>query len=325
MGRRAAILKALKQAGDAGISGATLATQLGVSRVAISKHVMVLREQGYVIESAAGSGYRLISAPDLPLPAEVEALVRDPFWVCYEGGPSTGSTNDDAKQLARNGMPEGTVVLAGSQNGGRGRLGREWVSPQGGVYLSFILRPQQAPAEIVALSLVISLGVSRGLEALGCRPLVKWPNDVWLAGEADTGGKVAGVLLEMQAESDCVDWVVAGIGINVHDRGMRMDGAAYVPDQVPACGTAAVAAAILDGIASAYREFHESGFAVLSDEYERRSLLAGRVVTVREIDGTVRASGAVQGVDALGRLMVADASGMLAVSTGDVTLRELGA
>jgi len=325
MGRRAAILKALRDAGAAGVSGALLAEQLGVSRVAVSKHVMALRDQGYVIEASAGTGYHFISAPDLPLPAEVETLVHDPFWVCFEGNPSTGSTNDDAKQFARAGMPEGTAVLAGSQSGGRARLGRQWVSPQGGVYLSVILRPSQAPADIVALPLVVSLGVSRGLEALGCRVLVKWPNDVWLAGENDPSGKVAGVLLEMQAESDCVDWVVAGVGINVHDRGVRMENAAYVPDHVGGCGTAAVAAAVLDGISSAYREFTAFGFEVMSEEYERRSMLAGRVVTVSEMDGSVRARGEVRGVDAFGRLMVEDASGVLAVSTGDVTLRELGA
>jgi len=324
MGRRAEILKALKKAGAAGVSGAVLAEQLGVSRVAISKHVMALREQGYVIEASAGSGYQFVSAPDLPLPAEVETLVHDPFWVCFEGGRSTGSTNDDAKQLARTGLPEGTAVLAGSQSGGRGRLGRQWISPQGGVYLSAILRPAQAPADIVALPLVVSLGVSRGLEMLGCRALVKWPNDVWLAGKDDPSGKVAGVLLEMQAESDCVDWVVAGVGINVHDRGLRMENAAYVPDHVGGCGTATVAAAVLDGISSAYREFTAFGFEVMSAEYERRSMLADKVVTVREMDGSVRASGAVRGVDAFGRLMIEEASGMLAVSTGDVTLREFG-
>lgn len=315
----------LREAGDAGVSGSVLAGQLGVSRVAVSKHVAALREQGYVIDAAPGTGYRLRSVPDLPLPSEVEAITTDPFWVRFEGAAVTVSTNDDAKRLARGGAVEGTVVVAGGQTGGRGRLGREWASPQGGVYLSVVLRPNQAPSQIVALPLVVSLGVSRGLEHLGCRPLLKWPNDVWLAGEPDPSGKVAGVLLEMQAESDCVEWVVAGVGINVLPDGGRLEGAAYVPDHAPACGTAHVAAAVLDGIASAYREFLAAGFDRLMQEYTARSMLAGRTVTVREIDGSVAASGEVHGVDSLGRLLLQSPSGMLAVATGDVTLRELGA
>lgn len=325
MSRRAEILRALREAGTDGSSGETLAARLGVSRVAVSKHVATLRELGYIIEASPGSGYQLVSSPDLPLPDEVEIRVNDPFWVEFAGGPSTGSTNDDAKHLARAGAPEGTVVLAGEQTAGRGRLGRTWTSGRGGVYLSVVLRPNRPPAEVVALPLVISLGVSRGLERLGCRPLVKWPNDVWLAGNGDPAGKVAGILLEMQAESDCVEWVVAGVGVNVHAEEQRFDGASYVPDHVSPCATADVAAAVLEGISAVYREFTAGGFDALVAEYDRRSMLLGRDVTVRELDGSVRASGEVRGVDGLGRLLLEGASGMLAVSTGDVTLREAGA
>lgn len=325
MSRRAAILRALREAGSDGISGEALANDLGVSRVAVSKHVSTLREYGYVIDASPGSGYRLESAPDLPLPDEVENLVRDPFWVGFEGGPTTASTNDDAKHLARIGAPDGTAVLAGEQTAGRGRLGRTWSSTAGGVYLSVVLRPHRAPSDVVALPLVISLGVARGLETLGCRPLVKWPNDVWLAGDGGPMGKAAGILLEMQAESDCVEWVVAGVGVNVRVEGERVEGAAYVPDQAPQCSTAAVAAAVLDGIAAAYREFSSAGFDALVGEYDRRAMLTGGFVTVREMDGSERASGVVRGVDALGRLLLEGPSGMLAVSTGDVTLRETGA
>ncbi len=324
MDRRTQVLGMLKDAPH-GVSGPHLAQSLGVSRVAISKHVAALRELGYDIVASRGTGYRLLSAPDLPLPAEVYPLLRDPFWGRLEGAPTTVSTNDDAKRLARGGAAQGTAVLAGAQTGGRGRMGREWVSATGGVYLSVILRPNRAPAQIVALPLALSLGVSRGLEALGCRPLVKWPNDVWLDGESEPAGKVAGVLLEMQAESDCVEWVVAGFGINVHPCADIPIGAACISNHGPACSTAAVAAAVLDGIAGAYREFLEAGFEALTAEYERRSMLRGRTVTVRELDGSVRASGVVSGVDALGRLMLSGPSGIVSVSTGDVTLREAGA
>lgn len=325
MSRRSQVLEALTAAGEKGLSGETLAGELGVSRVAVAKHVAALRESGYVIDAAPRRGYLLRSVPDLPLPEQVEPLVADPFWVRFEGGPVTESTNEDAKRLARGGTPEGTVVVAGSQTGGKGRLGRSWDSPEGGVYLSIVLRPSLAPAEIVSLPLVISVGVARGLEALGCRPLLKWPNDVWLAGPleaAPPAGKVSGILLEMQAEADCVEWVVAGVGINVRPAEETPAGVAHVFDHVEPCSTSSVAAAVLTGISSAYREFRTSGFEALLPEYERRNMLTGREVTVREMDGSVRARGAVDSVDPLGRLVLASGSGMLAVSSGDVTLRE---
>jgi len=263
----------------------------------------------------------------LLLPDAVEALVRDPLWVRFEGGPSTVSTNDDAKRLARSGAPEGTVVVVGAQTGGRGRLGREWASPSGGAYLSIILRPRMSPAQSSALPLVVALGVARGLESIGCYPLLKWPNDVWLGtapGSTDALGKLSGVLLEMQSEIDRVEWIVAGVGVNVSSSAGRTAGAAYIDDQVSECAPAAVAAAVLDGIAECFGQFMSDGFGTLAEEYVSRSMLEGREVTVRELDGTVRASGRVHGVDSDGRLLLDGSSGMLAVSTGDVTLRDAG-
>ncbi|MDO9107563.1 MAG: biotin--[acetyl-CoA-carboxylase] ligase, partial [Coriobacteriia bacterium] len=258
MSRRSQVLRALISPVGASVSGEDLASKLGVSRVSISKHVAALRELGYVIEATPHTGYRLLSSPDLLLPDAVEALVRDPLWVRFEGGPSTVSTNDDAKILARSGAPEGTVVVVGAQTGGRGRLGREWISPSGGAYLSIILRPSMSPAQSAALPLVVALGVARGLESLGCYPMLKWPNDVWLGagpGSADVLGKLSGVLLEMQSEIDRVEWIVAGVGVNVSSAVGRTAGAAYVDDQVPRCAPATVAAAVLDGIAEYLGQF----------------------------------------------------------------------
>lgn len=328
MSRRSQVLRALIGAQGTSVSGEDLAAEFGVSRVSISKHVAALRDMGYVIEAAPHTGYSLVSSPELLLPESVEALVRHELWARFEGGPSTVSTNDDAKRLARSGAPQGTVVVVGAQSGGRGRLGREWVSPSGGVYLSIVLRPGISPARCSALPLVVALGVARGLESLGCHPLLKWPNDVWLgtgAGATDTSGKLSGVLLEMQSEIDRVEWIVAGVGVNVSSSAGRTPGAAYVDDQVPGCAPAAVAAAVLDGIAGCFGQFVSDGFGTLAHEYISRSMLEGRQVTVRELDGAVRASGRVQGVDADGRLLLDDGSGMLTVSTGDVTLRDAGA
>ena len=319
MTTRSSVLDALRSAGDAGVSGEALAARLGVSRVAVGKHVSALREAGYEIAAVPGSGYRLLAAPDLALPAEVAPLLKSAMWAELTGGGQTASTNDDARALARTGAPEGTVVLASHQLAGRGRLGRTWVSPQGGVYLSAILRPAVAPTEVASLALAVALGVVLGLERLGVRARLKWPNDVLLGEE-----KLAGVLLEMSAETDSVDWVVAGVGLNVRRPAATgaAEGAAYVDDAAPGVRLAQAAAAELDGIAGTYATWRAGGFAALRATYEARFALAGANVRVTDLLGTVRASGTVQGVDDEGRLLVGGQDGAtVAVVAGEVTLR----
>ena len=320
MTTRSDVLAALREAGASGISGEAVAGRLGVSRVAVGKHVAALREAGYEIEAVLGSGYQLLSAPDLPLPSEVEPLLHSTMWSALSGGGETGSTNDDARSLARGGAPEGSVVLAARQSAGRGRLGRTWTSLDGGAYLSVVLRPAVAPVEVASLALAVALGVVRGLESLGAHPLLKWPNDVLLG-----GGKLAGILLEMSAESDAVEWVIAGVGLNVRPpaNAPRAPGAAYLADVAQHVGLAQAAAAELDGIAEAYAQWCHGGFSALRSEYEARFALTGRQVRVSDLTGAVRAAGEVTGVDEGGRLLVRAEDGSVEhVVAGEVTLRE---
>jgi BirA family biotin operon repressor/biotin-[acetyl-CoA-carboxylase] ligase len=326
MSRRDAVLAALRRAGEGGVSGEVVARQLGVSRAAVAKHVAALREAGYGIDAVTGSGYRLVSAPDAPMPAEVAPLLDSTRWRRLEGGGRTGSTNDDAKALAREGTPDGTVVLASRQDSGRGRLGRSWSSPEGGLYLSVVLRPQLPPADTPQLALVIGLGAAEALEHFGAHVLLKWPNDLQLGGR-----KLAGVLLEMSAETDRVDWVVAGIGLNVRrpaESGPRVVNdtplaPAYLADEAPEAGLAEVAAALLDGIAGALDDFAGGGFPALHGRYELRDALASHGVVVRDATGREVARGSAAGVDDSGRLILEDAAGeRIAVASGDVTLRD---
>jgi BirA family biotin operon repressor/biotin-[acetyl-CoA-carboxylase] ligase len=310
------VLVALRSAGSAGISGETIARLLGVSRVAVSKHVSALRRDGYSIEASPRSGYLLVDAPAIALPAEVRPLLRDPLWVRVEGSAITGSTNDDAKVLARNGAEEGTVVVAAEQRAGKGRLGRHWVSAPGGAYVSVILRPGVAPVEAAPLALVVAIGIARGLRAVGCSPQLKWPNDVWVEGR-----KIAGVLLESATEGDTVLWVVAGFGLNVIRSSEAAEGAAYLEDSCDGITPARAAAEALSGIAAAYADWQAGGFAALAAEFESVSALTGREVTVRDGGGQVIAQGSVAGVDSEGRLLLAGEVGTVRVAAGDVTLR----
>jgi BirA family biotin operon repressor/biotin-[acetyl-CoA-carboxylase] ligase len=305
----------LRDAGGEAVSGEEMADELGVSRVAVAKHVASLRKTGYDIEAVVGEGYRLLAVPDAPLPAEVSQWLASEPWVRLEGGGETGSTNDDARALARGGAAEGTVVLASRQTYGRGRLGRTWESPEGGAYFSAVLRPQVAPSRVASLALAVALGVARGLESLGVASEVKWPNDVFAA-----GGKIAGVLLEMTAEADRVNWVVVGVGVNVRAPASRVPGAAYIDDifDIP---VARAVAAIIDGVVGAYADWSTGGFDSLREEYANRAMLTGKSVTVRDATGALRAEGVVAGIDDTGRLLVVSAEGIFPVEAGEVTLR----
>ena len=315
--RRVVILQALRDS-PRDVSGELLASELGVSRVAVRKHIEALRELGYEIDARAGEGYTLVSSPDAPLPLEVQPLLHEDFYARIEGGRVTRSTNDDARSLALDGAPEGTVVLAAQQTNGRGRLGRVWSSPAGGVYASVVLRPSVETPEAIVLPLVVGLGVARGLDTLGVQTLLKWPNDLLCV----DGRKVAGVLLEGLSEGWLISWIVAGVGINVRSA-PDLERSASVDElfgrKVP---LAEVAAAVLDGIAVAYRRWQTDGFAPFAAEYESRSYLAGRQVRVSDVVGRLVAEGEVTGIDALGRLLVATGTGTMPIVAGDVTLRE---
>lgn len=320
MSNRQAVLRALRDAQGAVVSGESLALRLGISRSAVAKHIKALKDLGYEISAVTGSGYSMATAPDLPLPSEVAALLGEPMWVRLEGGASTGSTNDDARKLALEGCPSGTAVLAARQRKGRGRFGRTWESPEGGVYLSAVLRPQIALADLAPIALVISVGVARGLRRLGADAKLKWPNDLVIGSR-----KLSGVLVEVSAEVDQVEWVVAGVGVNVRPISGRVEGAAYLEDVIgeqEQLRLPVVAAAVLDGMASAYAHFERDGFEALRAEYESLSTLAGKEVVVRDVAGIVCSSGRAFGIDGLGRLLVEDSSGeKMALSAGDVTLK----
>jgi BirA family biotin operon repressor/biotin-[acetyl-CoA-carboxylase] ligase len=199
------ILNALREYGDY-LSGETLSKQLGTSRVSIWKHIHSLKEDGYVIE-ASPRGYRLVSSPDLLLPYEFPGLEQRIHYF-----PEIGSTMDAARELAKKGVGEGTIVIAEAQTHGRGRLSREWLSPEGGIYFTLVLRPRINPAYAPRINLMVSIAVATTIRRLfGLKAELKWPNDVLIEGR-----KVCGILAEMDAEMDVVNFVNVGIGINAN-------------------------------------------------------------------------------------------------------------
>ncbi len=121
------------------------------------------------------------------------------------------STNSTAKELAYDGAEEGTIVIARTQNQGRGRFDRIWQSPEGGVYLSFILRPRITAEKTSLLSFVAALALTKTIESYGLHATIKWPNDVRVNGK-----KIAGILLESEVSGDTINYIVVGIGMNLN-------------------------------------------------------------------------------------------------------------
>lgn len=304
------------------VSGESLSAALGISRAAIWKHIEALRADGYRIEARRARGYALTASPDRLLPAEIARhLGTARFGRRLETFETIGSTNVRAAELARDGAPEGTLVVAERQTAGRGRLGRQWVSPaRVNLYASFVLRPRLQPADAPQLALAAAIAVARALAPLAPgRVAIKWPNDCLLDGK-----KVAGILTEMDAEVDRIRAVVLGIGVNLNApvRAFPHELRAIATSVLLATGTTVdrprFAASLCATLEAVYDRVVSDGFAVLADEWESYSCLTGRRVTVdcagRRSEGTVR------GIDASGRLVLDGPAGEERIMAGDVSI-----
>ena len=213
MAAKEEILRRLRESGGF-VSGGELGEMLRVTRAAVWKDVSLLREEGYEIDSVTNRGYRLVSCPDRFSPEEIgagletELLGRHVF--CYG---SVDSTNEEAKRRALAGAPDGSVFIAEQQTGGKGRLGRSWVSPAGtGLWFSVLLRPGVLPVRVAATTLLAGAAVCGAVRGVtGCDAGIKWPNDI-VSGTK----KLCGILTEMSAEMERVEFVVVGVGVNVN-------------------------------------------------------------------------------------------------------------
>jgi BirA family biotin operon repressor/biotin-[acetyl-CoA-carboxylase] ligase len=224
---RRALLDALA---DGPVSGPALAEELGVSRAAVWKQVEAVREEGLGIEST-DDGYAVTEVPEFG-GAAVELGLDAPFELEYH--EQIPSTNDRAGELAAAGA-EDLAVVAGEQTAGKGRLGRGWAGPPGGIYCSLVIRPARPPAHAPIYTLAAAVAVTRAAREAGVEAVIKWPNDVLVSNtnEGQSGGtpddvlvgdesaerggkKLCGILTEMEGEADRVAWLVVGIGVNAN-------------------------------------------------------------------------------------------------------------
>jgi len=205
------VLTFLKTHNTEYLSGQDLSDVLRISRVAVWKHIKKIKELGYKIESKQKLGYRLIANTDLLLPWEITQNLKTKTIgneVYYFD--SIKSTQEYAVKVAANSKNNGTVIIAQQQTGGKGRDGRKWISPKGGIWLSVILQPKFDISVITLFPIASSLALSTAIEkCFDIKPELKWPNDITIKGK-----KVAGMLVDASLESNRIESIVLGVGIN---------------------------------------------------------------------------------------------------------------
>lgn len=292
------------------VSGERLADELSVSRSAIWKHIQALRDEGYTIDSSTNLGYSLTSTPDLLTPGEIKAgLKTGVIGKEIQYFKETESTNIIAREIAGS-VEEGTVVIAESQTGGRGRLGRKWISPEGGIWLSIVLKPRIQPLYAPRITLLAGVSVAKTIRSLGLAAKIKWPNDVLINGK-----KVCGILTEIEAEMDMIDYCVVGIGIDANvdtesfPEEFRESSTSLKKELGYGINRVEFVQKLLSEFESLYLKFQKEDFPSILEEWRNMSATIGEWVKITTQARTVY--GEVIGVDNEGALILETSDGKL--------------
>ncbi len=324
---RETILQLFRETTTGFVSGVRISEVLGVSRTAVWKQITSLRELGYQIEAVPSRGYRLVGSPDVLLAEEIRSgldtriIGEDIRFLTV-----TDSTNLQASALADAGAAEGLVVVADRQTAGKGRLGRSWVSPAAvNLYLSVVLRPAVLPVEAPQLTFLSAVAVCRAItEVSGLQPTVKWPNDILL-----NGRKTAGLLNEMSSETDRVNYVVLGIGVNLNMTAeqfptlLRYPATSLAIELGRQVSRVEFTRSLLKQIDTLYDEYLRSGPRPVLAAWEEHCDLTGKSIVVDCQSRLIK--GIMAGLDDDGALLVKTPSGTFEkVLTGDVRPVEQG-
>ncbi len=195
------------------VSGEEMAKRLAISRAAVWKQIQALRKRGYEISASTRKGYHLTKMPDLLDADRISGCLKTK-WLGRELRilGEVSSTNAVALSLARD-CPSGTVIMAETQTEGRGRLSRPWASPSGGIWMSLILKPEMPLAHVYQINMAVAVALCRALSSmLGLNAGIKWPNDLLIHER-----KICGILMEVSAQVDRLDYAVVGLGINANN------------------------------------------------------------------------------------------------------------
>ena len=306
------------------VSGAEMASKLCISRASVWKAIGLLKREGYVIESSPSKGYQLVKSPDLCI-RDLKNMISgatERIGLELLFFDSVSSTNTVAMEIASHGCPDGTVLIADCQTAGKGRLGRSWSSPPGkNLYVSIILRPEISPRDATALTLLSAVACASAIrQTTAVSVSIKWPNDLMVGRR-----KLGGILTEIKADIDRINYAVVGIGINVALTFEDM------PDDIRLLATSVMietgnrfsrtdlAAALITEFDRWYGRLLTEGKGVIIDAWLGMSSTIGKQVFVATANQSFE--GFAEGIDEEGILIVKLADNSYRkVSAGDVSM-----
>ena len=311
---REKLLELLKK--DCFVSGEHLAKELGVSRTAIWKQIKILRDVGYEIQSVKNKGYKLISRPDIPIPEEVSiGLNTKIIGRKIHYFKSISSTNLYAKKLADENAEDGTIVIADVQTSGRGRKNRNWTSDAGGLWFSTVLHPDIPPQQGMLITMTSSIAVAKAIQDMGLSPVIKWPNDLLVNDK-----KICGILTELDAEMDKINYAIVGIGINTNN---------MLPKDLKKTATSAsyelgnpisrvkFFRSVLKYFDENYNNLKSKKYDIIRKQWLSLSDIIGRKVRVNDEKNIF--TGVVADVDQSGNLIIDTKNGFIKLISGDIT------
>ncbi|WP_340820726.1 biotin--[acetyl-CoA-carboxylase] ligase [Methanolobus sp. WCC4] len=299
------IIRLLRESEGKPVSGQEIGEKLGITRAMVWKYIRTLRKEGYDIRSSPKTGYILDAAPDRIDPEELKTILStDLIGKVISYYSILDSTNNAARDIALK-SAEGTVVIAEKQSKGRGRMGKEWQSSPGGVWLSVILKPSIALENVSKITLIAGIAVTNVLRDIGVDAHIKWPNDVLVKGK-----KICGILTEVSAEVDKVDYVIPGIGINANvslsdlSDEIRKDSTSISREMGKNIDRTAFVASLLYELEQQYIKFKTKQFTDIVEEWISLSDTIGKEVKITTPNRIIE--GKAVGITEKGALVILD-------------------
>ena len=308
------------------LSGEDLSEVLKISRVAIWKHIKKIQALGYKIDSKQNLGYRLIDTTRLLLPWEItnELKTRHLGKKIYYFD-TIDSTQNFATSIAKNKDNFGSIIIAESQTLGKGRQGRRWISPKGGIWLSVILEPNFDIYKITLIPFAVAVALANAIEkTLNIKTKLKWPNDLTLDNK-----KVAGIIIDASIESTKIESIVIGIGINFQVNIKQIETKIKKNDNFYGVNTllkkekikpAELVKEFLAELESILESLQANKTQQITEQWVKNSSTIGQTITVTDVGSKI--SGKAVGLDKDGSLIVKQGSKIIRVTSGDITYRK---
>ena len=314
------VLNELKNSEDY-MSGETLSKKFNVTRSAVWKAISSLRNKGYNINSIKNKGYKLIESPDIISSYEInEKLTADGYKNNIYIYKTIDSTNKAAKINADNNASDKSVFISEIQTDGKGRIDRKWISEsEKGLYFSILLKPKLKIADISKITLIAAVAVCHTLrESYGLDIFIKWPNDIVINGK-----KICGILTEMSMQSDFINYIVIGIGINLNNKIINSEienrATSLFLESNILHTRSSIFAEIINNFDDYYEKYFINNTDGFTDAFNSYCINIGKTVVAsyknKEITGTAL------GINNKGELIVKTDNEEVFISSGEVSLR----